>query len=167
VSDVTPNDSSDPVPNEQAAKPKKPTTSQRKRARKLVLQALYQWQISGSSISQIEAEFRVDNDFNKVDVVYFRELFGQIPKEVTELDQHISPFLDRPLEDVDNVELNLLRMGVYEFIHRIDVPYRVVINEAVELAKQFGGTDGHKYINGILDKLSLRLRAAETRKRGA
>jgi N utilization substance protein B len=166
VSDVTPNESSEPVPNEQAAMLKKPTTSQRKRARKLVLQALYQWQVSGSSLSQIEAEFRVDNDFNKVDGVYFRELFGQIPKEVTELDQHILPFLDRPLGDVDNVELNLLRMGVYEFIHRIDVPYRVVINEAVELAKQFGGTDGHKYINSILDKLSLRLRAAETRKRG-
>jgi len=160
VNESTPNESG---ANESTAKPKKPTTSQRKRARKLVLQALYQWQVSGSNISSIEAEFRVDNDFNKVDGVYFSELVGQIPKEVTELDQKIEPFLDRPLVDVDTVELNLLRMGVYEFIHRVDVPYRVVINEAVELAKQFGGTDGHKYINGILDKLSLRLRAAETR----
>jgi len=162
VSEATPEESAS---NPSAAKPKKPTTSQRKRARKLVLQALYQWQLSGSSISQIEAEFRVDNDFSKVDVRYFSELFGQIPKEVAELDKKIEPFLDRPLDDVDSVELNLLRMGVYEFIHRLDVPYRVVINEAVELAKQFGGTDGHKYINGILDKLSLRLRAAETRKK--
>ncbi len=160
MNESTPNESG---ANESTAKPKKPTTSQRKRARKLVLQALYQWQVSGSNISSIEAEFRVDNDFNKVDGVYFSELVGQIPKEVTELDQKIEPFLDRPLVDVDTVELNLLRMGVYEFIHRVDVPYRVVINEAVELAKQFGGTDGHKYINGILDKLSLRLRAAETR----
>lgn len=162
---------SDPTPNEPVSsntdnvstKAKKPTTSQRKRARKLVLQALYQWQVSGSNISQIEAEFRVDNDFSRIDAAYFSELFSGIPKEVTELDNKIEPFLDRALDDVDAVELNLLRMGVYEFMHRIDVPYRVVINEAVELAKQFGGTDGHKYINGILDKLSLRLRAAETR----
>jgi len=82
---------------------------------------------------------------------------------VTEIDREIEPFLDRAISDVDPIEMNLLRMGVFEFKHRIDVPYRVVINEAVELAKVFGGTDGHKYINGILDKLSLRLRAAETR----
>lgn len=143
----------------------KPTTSQRKRARKLVLQALYQWQISGDSISDIEAQFRVDNDFAKVDGAYFNELFREIPKQIGELDEHISPLLDRTIDDVDPIEVCLLRMGAYELKHRIDVPYRVVINEAVELAKQFGGTDGHKYINGILDKLSLRLRAAETRPR--
>jgi len=129
------------------------------------LQALYQWQISGSSISQVEAEFRSDHDFDRIDAAYFGELFRQIPKEVTELDQDIEPFLDRAIADVDPVEMNLLRMGVYEFKHRPDVPYRVVINEAVELAKLFGGTDGHKYINSILDKLSLRLRAAEARKK--
>lgn len=82
---------------------------------------------------------------------------------VSDLDKDIEPFLDRPVSDVDPIEMNLLRMGAFEFRHRVDVPYRVVINEAVELAKVFGGTDGHKYINGILDKLSLRLRAAETR----
>jgi len=144
---------------------KKTGTAQRKKARKLVLQALYQWQISGSGIAQVEAEFRSDNDFDRIDALYFGELFRQIPKEVTELDQLIEPFLDRAISDVDPVEMNLLRMGVYEFKHRLDVPYRVVINEAVELAKLFGGTDGHKYINSILDKLSLRLRAAETRKK--
>lgn len=149
------NDSSKPV--------KKTGTAQRKKARKLVLQALYQWQISGSGISQVESEFRVDNDFAKIDSAYFIELFREIPNQVAELDRHIEPFLDRAISDVDPVEMNLLRMGVYEFKHRIDVPYRVVINEAVELAKSFGGTDGHKYINSILDKLSLRLRAAETR----
>ena len=144
--------------------PKAPTTSQRKRARKLVLQALYQWQISQSSIVKIEAEFRTDNDFEKVDAAFFNELFRQIPKEITELDNQFEPFLDRALSEVDPIEICLLRMGTYEFMRRIDVPYRVVINEYVELAKQFGGTDGHKYINSILDKLSLRLRAAETRK---
>jgi N utilization substance protein B len=142
---------------------KKKGTAQRKKARKLVLQALYQWQISGSSIAKVEAEFRVDNDFDRIDASYFVELFKSIPKEVTELDEAIEPFLDRAKSDVDPVEMNILRMGVYEFKHRLDVPYRVVINEAVELAKLFGGTDGHKYVNSILDKLSLRLRAAETR----
>lgn len=143
----------------------KPTTSQRKRARKLVLQALYQWQISGDNIAEIEAQFRTDNDFAKVDGSYFNELFREIPKQIGELDKQIEPFLDRVIGDVDPIEISLLRMGVYEMMHRIDVPYRVIINEAIELAKQFGGTDGHKYINGILDKLSLRLRAAETRSR--
>lgn len=150
-------------PTPQPEKPKKPRTAQRKKARKLVLQALYQRHISGASMAQIEAEFRADNDFAKIDADYFTELFGHIPKEITELDQQIEPFLDRPIGDVDPIEINVLRMGVYEFKHRLDVPYRVVINEAIELAKQFGGSDGHKYVNGILDKLSLRLRAAETR----
>lgn len=155
---------SDTSPTNPAAKPAgKPTTSQRKRARKLVLQALYQWQISGDGISAIEAQFRTDNDFAKVDGNYFNEVFREIPRQLGELDKQIEPFLDRAISEVDPIEMNLLRMGVYEFTHRIDVPYRVVINEAIELAKQFGGTDGHKYVNGILDKLSLRLRAAETR----
>ena len=149
---------------ESSGKPVKKTgTAQRKKARKLVLQALYQWQISGSSIAQVEAEFRTDNDFDRIDAAYFREVFNGIPKEVTELDRDIEPFLDRAIADVDPVEMNVLRMGVFEFKHRIDVPYRVVINEAVELAKSFGGTDGHKYVNSILDKLALRLRSAETR----
>ena len=141
---------------------KGPSTSQRKRARKLVLQALYQWQLSGSSLSQIEAEFRTDNDFAKVDTEYFSEVFYTIPKVVDELDKQFDVFLDRAITDVDPIEVSLLRMGTYELMHRVDIPYRVVLNEAVELAKQFGGTDGHKYINSILDKLSLRLRSAET-----
>lgn len=142
---------------------RRPSTSQRKRARKLVLQALYQWQISGADISQIEAEFRSDNDFEKVDGEYFSELIRAIPKSIDTLDETFVELLDRPVHEVDPIEVCLLRMGAYELQHRIDVPYRVVINEAVELAKQFGGTDGHRYINGILDKLGARLRVAEAR----
>ena len=127
-----------------------------------MLQALYQWQLSKSSLSQIEAEFRTDNDFAKVDTEYFSEVFYAIPKMVDELDKQFDVFLDRAIAEVDPIEVSLLRMGTYELMHRVDIPYRVVLNEAVELAKQFGGTDGHKYINGILDKLSLRLRSAET-----
>lgn len=151
--------------NEQQSTPQQPTTSQRKRARKLVLQALYQWHVSGNDLSRIEAEFRTDNDFAKVDGVYFSELFRGIPAQLSDLDAHIAPLLDRELGQLDPIELMLLRMGTFEFVNRIDIPYRVVINEAVELAKQFGGTDGHKYINSVLDKLSLRLRAVETRPR--
>lgn len=147
--------------------PAKPTTSQRKKARKLVLQALYQWQLSGASIAQVEAEFRTDNDFEKIDASYFNEVFRAIPKMTSELDSHFESFLDRPIVDVDPIEICLLRMGTYEMQHRVDIPYRVVVNEAVELAKQFGGTDGHKYINSILDKVGLRLRAAETRHKNA
>jgi len=143
---------------------KKPSTARRRRARKLLVQALYQWHMSGSDISQIEAEFGADNDMETIDAEYFNELLRGILKQVDQLDTHIKPLLDRALAEVDPIELCLLRMGTYEFLHRIDVPYRVVINEAVELAKQFGGTDGHKYINSILDKLSLRLRKAEARK---
>jgi N utilization substance protein B len=113
-------------------------------------------------LSQIEAEFRTDNDFAKVDTEYFSEVFYAIPKMVDELDKQFDVFLDRAIAEVDPIEVSLLRMGTYELMHRVDIPYRVVLNEAVELAKQFGGTDGHKYINGILDKLSLRLRSAET-----
>ena len=148
---------------EDAQSPGRPTTSQRKRARKLVLQALYQWQLSGSDINQIEAEFRSDNDFAKVDGEYFSELLRAIPKQLDDLDKEYEVLLDRAVAEVDPIEVCLLRMGTYELKHRIDVPLRVVINEAVELAKQFGGTDGHKYINGILDKLGVRLRAPEAR----
>ncbi len=144
--------------------PKKVSTSQRKRARKMVLQALYQWHLGQASISQIEAEFRTDNDFAKIDEAYFVEVFRAIPKSISELDRQFDVMLDRSIDEVDPIEICLLRMGTYELMHRIDVPYRVVINEAVELAKQFGGTDGHKYVNSVLDKLGPRLRAAENKK---
>jgi transcription antitermination protein NusB len=143
--------------------PKKPKTAHRKKARKMVLQALYQRVLSDAPISQIETEFRVDNDFTTVDGLFFSELLREIPKQLDTLDAAFSAFLDRRIDELDPIELCLLRMGTYELQHRIDVPYKVVINEAVDLAKQFGGTDGHKYINSVLDKVALRLRAAETR----
>jgi len=146
-----------------SGQPGKPGIAQRRKSRTLALQALYQWQLSGSNVSQIEAEFSADNDMSKVDVSYFRELLRGVPTNLSELNRQIEPLLDRPAQDVDPIEMTLLRMGTYEMMHRVDVPYRVVINEAVELAKKFGGTDGHKYINSVLDKLAPRLRADETR----
>ncbi|WP_431689536.1 transcription antitermination factor NusB [Hahella sp. NBU794] len=133
----------------------------RRAARKLALQALYQWRVAGASISQIEAEFTVDNDLQQVDRDLFKAVLYGVPSSVSELDALLQPFVDRKLTDVDPVELSLIRMGAFELRSRIEVPYRVVINEAVELAKQFGGTDGHKFVNSVLDKLAPQLRQAE------
>lgn len=143
---------------------RKPKPSARRRARQLALQALYQWQISRSSLTDIEMQFRADNDFAKVDEGYFHTLLHEIPGIVSTLDETMNPLLDRPLTQLDPVEMAALRIGCYELMHRADVPYRVVINEAIELVKRFGAQDSHRYINGILDKLAPRLRSEEVRK---
>ncbi|TWI52428.1 NusB antitermination factor [Pseudomonas duriflava] len=146
-------------------KPKAPRgkIAARREARSLSVQALYQWHMAGQAINEIEAQFRVDNDFSHVDGAYFHEILHGVPSLKTEIDELITPCLDRPLDEVDPVELAILRMSCYELRNRIDVPYRVVINEGIELAKTFGATDGHKFVNGVLDKLAPTLRAAELR----
>ncbi len=136
---------------------KKMSPSARRRARKLAVQALYQWQLAGASINDIEKQFREDNDMKSVDVDYFCELLHQVPGQVSRLDEAISPLLDRPLDELSRIELAILRMGAYELLERQDVPFKVVINEGVDLAKTFGATDGHKYVNGILDGLARRV----------
>ena len=135
--------------------------STRKKARQLLVQALYQWQISGSNIGSIEAEFFTDNNMSKVDTDFFRELLHGIPSKLDEIDGAYEPHLDRKSGDLDPISRALLRMGTYELSFRIDVPYKVVINEAVNLAKKFGPTDAYKYINSILDKVAMATRAVE------
>jgi N utilization substance protein B len=147
----------------QPAKPAKGKIAQRRVARSLAAQALYQWQMAGQALNEIEAQFRVDNDFAGVDGAYFHELLHGVPRKQTELDELIVPLLDRSLADMDPVELAILRLSTFELMNRIDVPYRVVINEGIELAKVFGATDGHKFVNGVLDKLAPRLRGVEVR----
>lgn len=142
-----------------------PKAGDRRRARSLAMQGLYQRHFSKSSISDIEAEFMIDNDMAKVDLLYFRDLLRGVHREQADLDQLLEPFLDRPLQEVDAIELAIVRLGAYELKHRLDVPYKVVINEGIEMAKRFGGTEGHKFVNSVLDKLSRRLRLAETRPR--
>ncbi|MBC8651466.1 transcription antitermination factor NusB [Pseudomonas sp. MTM4] len=137
----------------------------RRVARSLAMQALYQWHMAGQSLNEIEAQFRVDNDFSGVDGTYFHELLTGVARAKTEVDGAIVPHLDRPLDELDPVELAVLRLSTYELMHRIDVPYRVVINEGIELAKVFGATDGHKFVNGVLDKLAPSLRSAEVNAR--
>ncbi len=141
----------------------KSSPAARRKARRFALQALYQWQVSGSGLGDIEAEFRTDNDMSKVDDEYFHDILHGVPKEKCVLDEKIQPFLDRRIDELTPVELAILRLGAFEMCHRIDVPYKVVINEAIELAKTFGATDGHKYVNGVLDKLAQRERMVEIR----
>ncbi len=136
--------------------------AKRRKARHYAMQALYQWKMSQSSLNKIEAEFRTDNDFTKVDSEYFAELVHKVPAQLDELDATIAPTMtDRAIEEVNPVELALLRMSVYELKARIDVPYKVVINEAVALAKKFGAEDSHKFVNAVLDKVAETCRAAE------
>jgi N utilization substance protein B len=135
--------------------------AERRKARHYGMQALYQWHMAGASVNDIEAEFRTDYDFTHVDLAYFQALLHEIPACVDELDEALAPMLDRKLDDLDPIERTLLRMGMYELSRRIDVPYKVVINEEVALAKKFGATDSHKYVNGVLDKAARQLRKVE------
>ena len=141
----------------------KASPAARRKARHYAIQALYQWQLAGADLSQIEAEFRTDNDMSKVDLEYFHDILHGVPREKTLLDEKVAPLLDRRMDEMTPVELAIVRLGAFEMLRRIDVPYKVVINEAIELAKTFGATDGHKFINGVLDKLAQRERSVEIR----
>ena len=136
--------------------------AERRKARHYGMQALYQWLMADAQLNDIEAEFRADYDFSHVDLEYFQALLHGVPASLDELEASFEPLLDRKLDELDPIERTLLRMGTFELIERIDVPYKVVINEAVALAKKFGATDSHKYINGVLDKAARQLRKVET-----
>ncbi len=133
----------------------------RQLARQRAVQALYSWQLTDGDPLDIDAAFRIENDMEGVDVDYFRELLREIPRLREELDAHIVPLLPRPLDEVDPVERAILRLGAYELKCRLDVPYRVAINEGVELAKLFGAEQGHRFVNGILDGMARALRGPE------
>ena len=138
-------------------------SAKRSRARRLAMQALYQWQMTGQNVADIEAQFLAEQDMSGAEIPYFQELLHEVPARLDELDEALAPLLSRDLQQVDPVERAVLRIGAYELSARPDVPYRVVINEAVNLAKRFGAEQGHRFINGVLDKLARRLRQAETR----
>ena len=140
----------------------KVSAATRSRARHFSMQAIYQWQMTGNPLNVIEAEFHADNDMSKVDTDYFHEIFHGVAADKTALDEHFKPYLKAlTVEQLDPVTLALLRQAAYEFKNRIDVPYRVVINEAVNLAKKFGAEDSHKFVNGVLDKVAVTLRETE------
>ena len=135
----------------------------RHKSREFALRALYQWQVTGQDVGDIVDQYLASNDVRKFDVPYFQDLFRGVPTHLDELDAHLDPLLDRGVEQVDLVERALLRLGAYELQHHPEIPYRVVINEAVELAKEYGAEQGHRYVNGVLDKLSESLRSLERR----
>jgi len=132
-------------------------------ARERALQALYQWEMSDTDIPAIRQEIIDRQEMSLVDVDYFVALFDAVAKDPDAIDAHLSPALDRPIEDLDPIERSVLRISVCEFVNHPEVPARAVINEAIEITKRFGADQGHKYVNGVLDKLALALRPVEMR----
>jgi transcription antitermination protein NusB len=130
-------------------------------ARELAVQAVYSWQMSHNPVEQIELAIVTSNDMTKVDMEYFLELLRCVVKDCADLDKKIKPYLGRLPEELDPVEKAILRIATYELVGRIDVPYKVVINEAIELAKTFGAEESHKFVNGVLDKAIKTLRKDE------
>ncbi|HED19485.1 MAG TPA: transcription antitermination factor NusB [Gammaproteobacteria bacterium] len=125
------------------------------------MQALYQWDLSGSNLKEIEVQFLQDEDFSRADKDYFHELLHEVPARLDEVEAAFSGYLDRSVQEMDPVERAVLRMATYELMTRIDVPYKVIINESVNLTKKFGAEQAYKYINGVLDKAARSLRAVE------
>jgi N utilization substance protein B len=133
----------------------------RTNARKAAVQALYQWQMTGQNLSEIERQFLEEERLKDAQKSYFTELFYGVPKNLEQLDLALTEFVDRPVDSIDPVERAILRIGVYELLHRLDMPYRVVLNESINLAKYFGADGSHRYVNGILDKIAQQQRAVE------
>ena len=129
------------------------TPAQRHKARHFALQAVYQWQLTGYSPTEIEKQFLEDQPVQGADLDYFHDLVTGVINNVSELDGIFAPFLSRPLDDLDQVDKALLRVATFELMYRQEVPYRVVINEAIILAKEFAEQDSHKFVNGVLDKV--------------
>lgn len=134
----------------------------RHRAREFALQGLYQWLLNNEDAGAIDAHIRQAHGFDKADKAHFDTLLHGSIKEAADLRTAMTPLVDRPIDQLSPVEHAALLIGAFELKNHLEIPYRVVINEAVELTKSFGGIDGHKYVNGVLDKLATRLRTAET-----
>jgi len=133
----------------------------RRKARELALQAVYSWQMTDNPVEQVEINIAASTNMAKIDMGYFQEILRAVVKDHQELDTKIKPYLGRLPEELDLVEKAILRISTYELVQRVDVPYKVVINEAIELAKSFGAEESHKFINGVLDKAIKTLRKHE------
>jgi transcription antitermination protein NusB len=156
------NTSGKPVKEPRTEKSEKAVSkSPRRRAREFALQGLYQWRIGGNDEAAIEAHLADTEGFNKADREFFVGLLRGVLAQQTELQEQLQAFLDRPFAELSPVESSILLAGAFELANYPQTPYRVIINEAIELTKGFGGTDGHKYVNGVLDKLAFKLRPVE------
>lgn len=140
---------------------KMPGKSPRHRARELALQGVYQWSITKGDAAQIEKQIHAEKNLGRYDRELFSKLLRGTLKQHSDLEALLAPHLDRPIAELSHVEFAVLLLGAFELTQHIEVPYKVVINEAVELAKTFGGVDGHKFVNGVLDKLAPKVRAPE------
>ncbi|WP_035384317.1 transcription antitermination factor NusB [Ferriphaselus sp. R-1] len=137
--------------------------SARRRSRELAMQGVYQWRLSGEDIGAIEQMTRDEKSLGRYDSEFYSDLLRGVLNRIEILTEAIAPHLDRPVNDLSPVEYSVLLLGAYELAHHPEIPYRVIINEEVELAKTFGGSDGHKFVNGVLDKLAATLRSDEVR----
>jgi N utilization substance protein B len=148
-------------PAKKTSATKKPGTRNRRKSRELVLKAVYRGMLNESELSQIFRDMTDDPDYNKADEAYFKQLLQAVTTNLSAIDDTLVNFIDRPIAELSPVEHAILRIAGCELMFDSTIPYRVVINEGVELAKLFGGTDGHKYINGVLDKFAADVRATE------
>ena len=127
--------------------------SERRKARRLAVQAIYSWQLTGNNVADVEHEFLTEQSLDGVDVAYFRELLAGVTAKTTQIDELLKPHLDRDFDDVSPVEKAIVRLATFELTFKKDVPFKVAINEGIELAKAFGADDSHKFVNGLLDKI--------------
>lgn len=139
----------------------KQAISGKRKARKLALQALYQWLMSADDLHEIETQFRVINNMDKVDVDYFCRLLHGVPTHIKDLEQGFSPFLDRDIGSLNPIELTVLRLSAFELYHCPEIPYKVILDESVLLTKEYGSQDGYRYVNGVLNKLAQQVRTVE------
>lgn len=133
----------------------------RGKSRRFAMQAIYQWQMTGDSITDIKQQFFEDNNFAKIDAEYFSEIVSGVASSISELDPYLEKNMSRSVDSVDPVERSILRIATYEFIYRLDVPYRVVLNEAVNIAKEYCAENSHGFVNAVLDKVAKEVRHIE------
>lgn len=142
---------------------KKSMAKARGKSRRFAMQAIYQWQMTGDSITGIKQEFFDDNNFSVIDAEYFSELVSGVASSINDIDPFLEKNMTRSVESVDPVERAILRLATYEFIHRFDVPYRVVLNEAVNIAKEYCAENSHGFVNAVLDKVAIEIRHIEVK----
>ncbi len=136
-------------------------TKAKQKARKLLVQALYSWELGGIDLQTIEVNFHIENDMSKIDSDLFKKVLYEVPKNLSKIDEFYRPYLDREQDQLDPVSRAILRIATYELLFSIEVPYKVAINEGVNLAKTFGPTDAYKFINSVLDRVAAQSRAVE------
>lgn len=133
----------------------------KRNARKLALQSLYQWLMSNSALSDIEAQFRTINNMDKVDVDYYCRILHGVPRRLKDIEDAVQPLLDRPIDSLNPIELSIIRLSTFELFECLETPYKVVLDESVSLAKEFGSQEGHRYVNGVLHNLAKKVRVDE------